>query len=168
MSAYATIGRMAPGTPRWVSQARVAVSTLGTGLAAGAPRAPLAADDPAPAVPFDPGALINAINDYASLLSLRTEATARRRGCRRPTVPPPSQTPTRCFPGCCESAPSGVVYPTSDDQKNGVTTVNMSRRSTREPRGIALSADPPPHQEPALSGERGVPATPEEAALLDR
>lgn len=42
---------------------------FGSGVAAASPRS-LTMDDPAP--PFDPGALINAVNDYTAVLSLLT------------------------------------------------------------------------------------------------
>ncbi|BBX38177.1 hypothetical protein MMAG44476_05641 [Mycolicibacterium mageritense DSM 44476 = CIP 104973] len=98
MSAYATIGRMVGYTALGVAGA-VAVLTLGTGLAAGAPRAPLAADDPAPAVPFDPGALINAINDYASLLSLLTGGHGAQTGLPATNSAPTVTDPYPMLPG---------------------------------------------------------------------
>jgi hypothetical protein len=58
------LGRMALGA--WA--ALVAVM-FGSGVAAASPPA---VDDPAPAPPFDPSALLNAVSDYSALLPLLT------------------------------------------------------------------------------------------------
>ncbi|MGH3641417.1 MAG: hypothetical protein ACRDUX_20570 [Mycobacterium sp.] len=48
----------------------LAALTLGVGAATASPRSPFASDTaPAPATPFDPNALLNALNDYFGLLS---------------------------------------------------------------------------------------------------
>ncbi|WP_166905315.1 hypothetical protein [Mycobacterium sp. DL440] len=71
MTAHTTFGRLFGYTALSIAGALAAV-TVSSGLAAATPRAPLPSDDQAPAVPFDPGALVNAIDDYASLLSILT------------------------------------------------------------------------------------------------
>ncbi len=71
MTPHATVGRLFGYTALSVAGALAAL-TVSHGMAAAAPRAPLPSDDEAPAVPFDPGALVNAIDDYANLLSILT------------------------------------------------------------------------------------------------
>ncbi|BDY32812.1 hypothetical protein MMAG44476_05636 [Mycolicibacterium mageritense DSM 44476 = CIP 104973] len=65
-------------------------------------------------------------------------------------------------------APSGVVYPTSDDQKNGVTTVNMSRTFDTRTARIALLLIRRPIKSRRYPENEERLVTPEEAALLDR
>lgn len=71
MTPHATFGRLFGYTALSVAGALAAL-TVSHGMAAAAPWAPLPSDDQAPAVPFDPGALVNAIDDYANLLSILT------------------------------------------------------------------------------------------------
>lgn len=71
MSAYITFGRRL-GYAALILAGPLAVLAVSNASAAAAPRTPLATDDQAPAVPFDPGALVSAIDDYASLLSILT------------------------------------------------------------------------------------------------
>lgn len=71
MSATTTLGRLL-GYVALSAAGALAVLTVSNGLAAAAPRTPLPTDDQAPAVPFDPGALVSAIDNYASLLSILT------------------------------------------------------------------------------------------------
>ncbi|PEG58171.1 hypothetical protein CQY21_24130 [Mycolicibacterium boenickei] len=71
MSATTTLGRLL-GYAALSAAGALAVLTASNGLAGAAPRTPLPTDDQAPAVPFDPGALVSAIDNYASLLSILT------------------------------------------------------------------------------------------------
>jgi hypothetical protein len=91
MSAYTTIGRLLGYAAMGIAGS-LAVMTVSNGFAAAAPRAPLPSDDPAPAVPFDPGALVNAINDYASLLSIFTGGHSAQPGFGGSGGTPPGTT----------------------------------------------------------------------------
>lgn len=71
MTAYSTFGRRL-GYAALILAGPLAVLAVSNAAAAAAPRTPFATDDQAPAVPFDPGALVNAIDDYASLVSILT------------------------------------------------------------------------------------------------
>jgi hypothetical protein len=71
MSAHTAIRRLLEYTALGIAGVLAAL-TVGSGLASAAPRMPIATDQHAPAVPFDLGALINAIKDYASVLSVLT------------------------------------------------------------------------------------------------
>lgn len=71
MSAYTTLGRRL-GYAALIIAGPLAVLAVSNASAAAAPRTPLRTDDQAPSVPFDPGALVSAIDDYASLLSILT------------------------------------------------------------------------------------------------
>lgn len=71
MSVSTRLGRLVGYATLSIVGALAAV-TVSNGLASAAPRAPLPTDDQVPAVPFDPGALINAIDNYANLLSILT------------------------------------------------------------------------------------------------
>ncbi|MEW2482852.1 hypothetical protein AB0876_24995 [Mycobacterium sp. NPDC049093] len=83
MTAHATFGRLFGYTALSVAGALAAL-TVSHGMAAAAPRAPLPSDDQTPAVPFDPGALVNAIDDYASLLSILTGGHSAQPGLGGP------------------------------------------------------------------------------------
>ena len=67
MSAHAASGRMF-GRITLGIVAGLAAVLASSGVATAAPRTPLAADDPAPPPPVDPSAVINIINQFASLL----------------------------------------------------------------------------------------------------
>ena len=68
MSAHTTSGRMFGRITLGIVAAVVALMASG-GVATAMPRTPLAADDPAPAPPpVDPSAVINIINQFASLI----------------------------------------------------------------------------------------------------
>ncbi|MUL83714.1 MULTISPECIES: hypothetical protein [unclassified Mycolicibacterium] len=99
MSAYTTIGRLF-GYAALSIAGPLAALTVSNGFAAATPRAPLATDDQAPAVPFDPGALVNAIDDYASLLSILTGGNSAPPGLGGPAgaVPDPTS-PYPLLPG---------------------------------------------------------------------
>ncbi|WKG01473.1 hypothetical protein [Mycolicibacterium sp. HK-90] len=71
MSAYSAFGRRL-GYAALILAGPLAVLAVSNASATAAPRTPLATDDQAPAVPFDPGALVSAIDDYASLFSILT------------------------------------------------------------------------------------------------
>ncbi|CRZ13661.1 hypothetical protein [Mycolicibacterium neworleansense] len=71
MSAYTTLGRRL-GYAALILAGPLAVLAVSNASATAAPRTPLPTDDQAPSVPFDPGALVSAIDDYASLLSFLT------------------------------------------------------------------------------------------------
>ncbi|MCV7202263.1 hypothetical protein B7435_09040 [Mycolicibacterium peregrinum] len=86
MTAHATFGRLFGYTALSVAGALAAL-TVSHGMAAAAPRAPLPSDDQAPAVPFDPGALVNAIDDYANLLSILTGGHRAQPGLGGPVGP---------------------------------------------------------------------------------
>lgn len=80
-----------------------------SGLAQAAPLTPLPADDPpAPAIPFDPGALLGAINDYMSLLSMLTGGRGSSSGLGVPGgAAPGGAVPGVVVPGA--GVPAGVV-----------------------------------------------------------
>lgn len=84
MTAHTTFGRLFGYTALSVAAALAALVVC-NGLAAATPRTPLPADEQAPAVPFDPGALVNAIDDYASLLSILTGGRSAQPGLGGPT-----------------------------------------------------------------------------------
>lgn len=101
MSASITLGRLL-GYAALSAAGALAVLTVSNGLAAATPRTPLPTDDQAPAVPFDPGALVNAIDDYASLLSILTGGKSAQPGLGGPAaVQPPTglvEQPTGAYP----------------------------------------------------------------------
>ncbi|MGW4098279.1 MULTISPECIES: hypothetical protein [unclassified Mycobacterium] len=101
MSASTTLGRLL-GYAALSAVGALAVLTVSNGLAAATPRTPLPTDDQAPAVPFDPGALVNAIDDYASLLSILTGGKSAQPGLGGPAaVQPPTglvEQPTGAYP----------------------------------------------------------------------
>lgn len=98
MSAHAAIGRLLGYTALGIAGVLAAL-TVGSGLAAAAPRTPLPTDGQAPALPFDPGALINAINDYASLLSILTGGPGVPSGSGGSSGVPGSVDPYPTIPG---------------------------------------------------------------------
>ena len=67
MSAHTASGRMSGRITLGVVAALAALMAS-SGIATAMPRTPLAADDPAPPPPVDPSAVINIINQFASLL----------------------------------------------------------------------------------------------------
>lgn len=83
MAEHTTFGRLFGYTALSIAAALAAL-TVSHGMAAAAPPAPLPTDDQAPAVPFDPGALVNAIDDYASLLSILTGGNRAQPGLGGP------------------------------------------------------------------------------------
>ncbi|MEV0672046.1 hypothetical protein [Mycobacterium sp. NPDC050441] len=101
MTAHTTFGRLFGYTALSIAGA-LAVLTVSNGLAAATPRAPLPSDDQAPAVPFDPGALVNAIDDYANLLSILTGGGGTSPSLGGPggtaPVPAPTQAPEGAYP----------------------------------------------------------------------
>ncbi|MFV8050914.1 hypothetical protein [Mycobacterium sp. 48b] len=102
MSASITLGRLLRYAALSAAGA-LAVLTVSNGLAAASPRTPLPTDDQAPAVPFDPGALVSAIDNYASLLSILTGGHKTQPGLGGPagTVRQPTgivQQPAGAYP----------------------------------------------------------------------
>lgn len=99
MAAQITFGRLFGYAALSVAGALTAL-TVSHGLAAATPRAPLPSDDQAPAVPFDPGALVNAIDDYATLLSILTGGRSAQSGLGGPggIAPAPAPAPAGTYP----------------------------------------------------------------------
>lgn len=101
MFATTTLGRLL-GHAALSAAGALVVLTMSNGAAAAAPRTPLATDDQAPAVPFDPGALVSAIDNYASLLSILTGGHRNRPALGGPVgaVPPAAvvQQPAGAYP----------------------------------------------------------------------
>ncbi len=91
MSAYTTIGRLL-GCVALSAAGALAVQAVSNASAAAAPRMPLPTDDQPPAVPFDPGALVHAIDDYASLLSILTGGHNAQPGLTGPVSTVPGST----------------------------------------------------------------------------
>lgn len=81
--------------------AALAALTLSDGTAAASPRSPLASDTaPAPATPFDPNALLNALNDYFGVLSSLTGGQGSMQGIGGSAATVPAATnPASLIPG---------------------------------------------------------------------
>lgn len=102
MSVGGTTGRVVAAA--LAALAALAAVAASTGSATATPNVPLPADDPpAPVVPFDPGALVGAINDYAGLLSILTGGhraqPGRGGGAPVPTPAPAPPDPYPMLPG---------------------------------------------------------------------
>jgi hypothetical protein len=93
-------------TRQWLGFAGLAMAgalaalTVSSGIAAASPRSPLASDDPAPAAPFDPSALLNAVNDYVDLVPMLIGGQGSLPGLQAPGSAIPGLTsPNTLVPG---------------------------------------------------------------------